>query len=296
MALTYNKRGSWRCIDATGVLNDEKLRIEKHFTSERGTRMDQQSTMHATGQGEESEMQSLPFVIDNQRYNMSDALNALLRQYRGQSLDIATAYFTLEGWQLLADGISAMGSFRLLLDDEPEVGSDTELRKVGAKPVKGLIKNTFDAHFGERMLRLVEDLTAFLREERVEVRLYTKGFLHAKCSLFYSGGYERFNPVAAIVGSSNFTRPGLLSNKELNLVHRANLLPEEIGPERLRGLIEKGARTRLAQLDSVDRGIAANIPGMLASNELAEWYDQQWEDARDFKEELIDLLDASKFG
>jgi hypothetical protein len=128
------------------------------------------------------------------------------------------------------------------------------------------------------------------------VRLSTKGLLDARCYLFYRGGYERFNPVAAIVGSSNFTRPGLLSNKELNLVHRANLLPEEIGPERLRGLVEKGERKRLAQLDSVDRGIAATLPGVLAMNELAEWYDQQWEDARDFREALIDLLDASKFG
>jgi SNF2 family DNA or RNA helicase len=259
--------------------------------------MDQQSDIHDAGKVGGSEMQSLPFVIDNQRYKMSDALNALLKQYTGQSLDIATAYFNIEGWQLLADGIGAMGSFRLLLGDEPEAGSDIGLRKVGAKPVKGLIQNLSNAHFDEKMLRLVEDLTAFLREERVEVRLYTKGFLHAKCYLFYSGGgFERFNPVAAIVGSSNFTRPGLLSNKELNLVHRANLLPEEISAERLRGLIEKGERKRLAQLDSVDRGIAANIPGVLAINELAEWYDQQWESARDFKEELIDLLDASKFG
>jgi hypothetical protein len=247
--------------------------------------MDQQSDMRAMGKREEGEVQSLPFVIDNQRYNMSDALNALLQHYSGRSLDIATASFTLEGWQLLADGISAMSSFRLLLGDEPGTGSDI-----------GLLRNISDAHFYERTLRLVEDLTAFLREERVEVRLYTKGFLHARCYLFYSGGSERFNPVATIVGSSDFTRPGLLSNTVLNLVHRANLLPEEIGPERLRGLGEKGARNRFAQLDRVDRGIAANIPGVMAINELAEWYDQQWEDARDFKEELIDLLDASKFG
>jgi hypothetical protein len=258
--------------------------------------MDQQSDMRAMGKREEGEVQSLPFVIDNQRYNMSDALNALLRQYRGQSLDIATASFTLEGWQLLADGISAMGNFRLLLGDEPEVRSDIGPRNVGAQPVKGLLKNISDATRNEHMLRLIEDLTAFLREERVEVRLSTKGLLDARCYLFYRGGYERFNPVAAIVGSSNFTRPGLLSNKELNLVHRANLLPEEIGPERLRGLVGKGERKRLAQLDSVDRGIAATLPGVLAMNELAEWYDQQWEDARDFREALIDLLDASKFG
>jgi SNF2 family DNA or RNA helicase len=125
----------------------------------------------------------------------------------------------------------------------------------------------------------------------------TQGFLHAKCYLFYSGGgFERFNPVAAIVGSSNFTRAGLLSNKELNLAYRANLLPEEVIPERVKGLLESSERKLLGQLNEVERVTAANVPGVLAINELAAWYERQWEAARDFKGDLIDLLDSSKFG
>ena len=49
-------------------------------------------------------------------------------------------------------------------------------------------------------------------------------------------------------------------------------------------------------MGEAERVTAANVPGVLAINELAAWYDRQWEAARDFKEELIDLLDASKFG
>jgi superfamily II DNA or RNA helicase len=242
-------------------------------------------------------MDSIPFVVDNQRYKMGDTLNKLLQEYRGKSLDIASAYFNVGGWQVLAEGLCALGSVRLLLGDEPEAGADIGLREVGSKPVKGLIRDLSDASFDEKTLRAVEDLTAFLRQDNVEVRLYTKGFLHAKCYLFYSGGgFEHFHPMVAIVGSSNFTRAGLLSNKELNLVHRANLQAEETSPERLRGLLEPGERRRLGQLHPADRLVAANVPGVLAINELAEWYDQQWEDARDFKEGLLDLLDASKFG
>ena len=50
------------------------------------------------------------------------------------------------------------------------------------------------------------------------MRLHAQGFLHAKCWLFYGDRagqiplYDRFRPVAAIVGSSNFTGPGLTSN------------------------------------------------------------------------------------
>jgi superfamily II DNA or RNA helicase len=240
---------------------------------------------------------NIPFVIDNQQHKMADVLNALLHHHRGHSLDIATAYFNVGGWQLLCDGLNGLGNFRLLLGDEPEAGSDLGMREIGAKPVKGLIRDLARETFNEKTLRLVEDLVAFLHQENVQVRLYTQGFLHAKCYIFYSGGgFERFIPVAAIVGSSNFTRPGLQTNKELNLTHRANLSPEEVEPERVKGLLESSERKRLGQVSEVERVTAANIPGVLAINELAEWYERHWEAARDFKDELIDLIDSSKFG
>src|SRR6266849_2482190 len=228
---------------------------------------------------------------------MSSVLNELLQEHQGHTLDVATAYFNVGGWQLLRAGLDELGNFRLLLGDEPEAGSDLGLREIGAKPVKGLMRELAGENFNEQTLRLVEDLVAFLRQPHVQVRLYTKGFLHAKCYLFYSGGgFARFAPVAAIVGSSNFTRPGLQSNKELNLVHRANLSAQEIDPEQLRGLLENEDRKHLGQMSEAQRLVAANAPGVLAIAQMAEWYERQWEAARDFKDELIDLLDASKFG
>src|SRR6266568_21913 len=228
---------------------------------------------------------------------MAGVLNDLLAQHKGHSLDVATAYFNVGGWQLLYEGLNGLGNFRLLLGDEPEAGSDLGLREIGAKPVKGLIRDLARENFNEQTLRLVEDLIAFLRQEHVQVRLYTGGFLHAKSYLFYSGGgFERFSPVAAIVGSSNFTRPGLLTNKELNLAHRANLSPAEVSPEQVKGLLESEERKRLAALGDLERMTAANVPGVLAINELSSLYERQWQSARDFKDALIDLLDASKFG
>ena len=239
----------------------------------------------------------IPFVIDNQQHKMSDVLNTLLAHHSGHSLDIASAYFNVGGWQLLRTGLENLGNVRLLLGDEPEAGFDLGLKEVGAKPIKGLIRDLAGANFNEQTLRLVEDLIAFLRQEHVQVRLYTRGFLHAKCYLLYSGGgFAHFFPIAAIVGSSNFTRAGLQSNKELNLSHRANLTTEEISPEQLKGKIESSDRKLLAQVGEAERLIASNTPGVLAIRELAEWYERQWEVARDFKDDLIDLLDSSKFG
>ncbi len=239
----------------------------------------------------------IPFVIDNQQHKMSDVLSGILAEHRGQSLDVASAYFNVGGWQLLKDGLRGLGSFRLLLGDEPEAGSDLGLREIGDKPVRGLIRDLAGSNFNPQTLLLVEDLISFLRKENVEVRLYTKGFLHAKCYLFYNGGgFARFSPVAAIVGSSNFTRPGLTTNKELNLSHRANLSAEEVALDSVRGLLESGEVRQLAQLASDDLAVAADLPGRQAIRDLSEWYERQWTDARDFKEDLIELLDASKFG
>src|SRR5579859_514096 len=239
----------------------------------------------------------IPFVIDNQQHKMADVLNAVLAEHAGRALDVATAYFNVGGWQLLQAGLQGLGQFRLLLGDEPETGADLGLRPASARPVRGLIRDLAAAPFQPATLRLVEDLIAFLRQEHVQVRLYTQGFLHAKCYLFYSGGgFAHFTPVAAIVGSSNFTRAGLHSNKELNLSHRANLEAAEVSPDAVKGILEHPERKLLAQLGDAERGLSANLPGLLAIHELAAWYDRQWETARDFKGELIDLLDASKFG
>src|SRR5258706_9972997 len=148
----------------------------------------------------------IPFVIDNQQHKMADVLNTLLHHYKGQSLDIATAYFNVGGWQLLCEGLNGLGTFRLLLGDEPEAGFDLGLHEVGAKPVKGLIRDLAKETFNEKTLRQVEDLIAFLRQDNVQVRLYTRGFLHAKSYLFYSGGgHERFTPPPPLGGFSNFT-------------------------------------------------------------------------------------------
>src|SRR5258708_482234 len=102
-----------------------------------------------------------------------------------------------------------------------------------AEALKKRMQGDLEAEaFTEATLKLIEELIAFLRDDKVEVRLYDHGFLHAKAYLFHQDKVgphnraDRLRPFAAIVGSSNFTGPGLVSNKELNLVHRV-ILPTE---------------------------------------------------------------------
>ena len=231
----------------------------------------------------------IPYVIDNQSHRMAEVLSEILAGHGGKSLDIATAYFNVRGFTLLQQGLQGLGSFRLLLGDVPQDGEAVGLRPLAASR---LIQELNAAPFDEATLRAVEDLITFLRRNVVDVRAYQQGFLHAKSYIFYgdlpTGGEDRFQPVAAIVGSSNFTGAGLTTNRELNLSHKTALTEEEtlrIGPAPVDGREEVVFRRELMS------GVGAQ-----AITELDHWFRERWEESRDFKEELIELLDASKFG
>ena len=231
----------------------------------------------------------IPYVIDNQNHLMADILNGILADHTGRSLDIATAYFNVRGFTLVQEGLQTLGSFRLLLGDEPQEGGDVGLRP---RAVRRLTRELNATPFSEDTVRSVEDLIAFLRRDMVGVRAYGQGFLHAKSYIFYGdlpvGGADRFQPIAAIVGSSNFTGPGLTTNKELNLSHKTVLSPDEIiriGPPPVDGAQELELRRELMS------GVGAQ-----AITELDRWFREHWEVSREFKDELIELLDASKFG
>jgi superfamily II DNA or RNA helicase len=245
----------------------------------------------------------IPYVIDNHEHSLADVLNEVLALQAGRSLDVATAYFTVGGFGLLRARLADLGSFRLLLGAEPKHGEQIGLRP-DSEPVRGQIRKDLEAlPFDEATLRLVEDLIAYLQRKSVEVRIHAEGFLHAKCWLFYGDKpdqrslFDRFRPLAAIVGSSNFTAPGLISNRELNLSHKVLLEPDE-GNDRdaalaVRYLAEEVASERIS---ARNRQLVKSEVGARAIIELERWFLRQWDAGRDFKEELTALLDASKFG
>jgi len=245
----------------------------------------------------------IPYVIDNQEHRLADVLSSILGQHGGRSLDVATAYFTVGGFGLVRGGLENLGSMRLLLGAEPATGEQVGLRP-DPDVVKGLIRHDLErAPFDEETLRTVEDLIAYLQRDAVRVRLHDKGFLHAKCWLFYAdkpGGqmlFDRFQPVLAIVGSSNFTVPGLTSNRELNLAHKVLLDAGEVDDPQAATSVKWVTDTRPSErITPENRQLIKSEVGARAIIDLERWYERQWDDARDFKDDLIRLLDESKFG
>lgn len=224
----------------------------------------------------------LPYVIDNQTHVLADILEGLLTEHKGRSLDVATAYFTVGGFGLVKEGLMDLGNFRLLLGAEPRSGEQIGLRP-DTGVVKGLIrKDLEEIPFDENTLRLVEDLIAYLQRDSVQVRLHDKGFLHAKCWLFYSDRpgqqmlFDRFRPILAIVGSSNFTFPGLTSNRELNLAHKVLLDTTEAEDHDAAYAVSWLTDAKPSERITVEnRQLLKSEVGARAIIDLESWYERQ---------------------
>ena len=146
----------------------------------------------------------------------------------GARLDIASAYFNVGGYSLLADSLDQLNGARLLLGAEP-TPPEKRPRALGdesARPeraARARLQRALEGH--ERDLTTDRDLLGFsveadtavrrlvgwLRSGDVQVRRLEGRFLHGKAYLVS----DRSHGVMA--GSSNFTRAGLSTNLELNL-------------------------------------------------------------------------------
>ena len=137
----------------------------------------------------------------------------------GGPIDVATAYFAISGYRLVKERLHQMGAMRLLIGADPKTGADVGLRPDRRQEYLKLLRGDVEAEpFSEETLRLVEELIAFLRSEKVQVRLYDKGFLHAKAYLFHQdriGPHNRRRPAAALCG-----------HRRVEQFHRAGAVPQ----------------------------------------------------------------------
>ncbi len=158
-------------------------------------------------------MKNLPKIIDNNRKILKDTLVEVSKDY--SEISIATGYWDLEGMKLILPEIEKYSKIRLLIGREPVIS-----RYKLQIPVPEPDYPDQDFKFDLSMLKPDSGLTEtvakikeLIEKGTLEVRVYRKNFLHAKCYIF--GSYES-EPAIGIIGSSNFTRNGLTQNTELN--------------------------------------------------------------------------------
>lgn len=173
-----------------------------------------------------------PKILDNSasQFQLKTFLTEQLLSNQYSQISIATGYWDLPGMLELLPAFEVFLSqnmfneMRLLIGEEPKIRVnqlDTSF------PEKYITSDLKDLPFTPEYEKVIEFLIKHLDSGRMKVKLYKKGFLHAKC---YIVGSDKEKAVG-IIGSSNFTRNGLLGNTELNDVeydHRiVNYIPQE---------------------------------------------------------------------
>ncbi len=199
-------------------------------------------------------------IIDNRREKLVDHINEILSST--ESGRFAVGYFFLSGLTPIARNLAGVKELRILIGNttnretleqiaegyrrlELVAGTmeaerypkKTESKKISEETAESVRVGMDLMDQTDEAESLVKVLVQMIEEKRLQVRVYTKGRLHAKAYIFdYKTLYdEKGKEVTlhekgiAIVGSSNLTLAGVSHNTELNVIVQGNSNHAELG-------------------------------------------------------------------
>ena len=155
------------------------------------------------------------FIVDN-----SDADWKVLRYLHdwcqiSKAIDIATGYFEIGSLLGLKDEWQKVDQIRILMGDEVSLRSRDAFVQ-GLQSITSRLNNSIEAEKQKNdFLEGVAAIVDGMRSGKIQCRVYRQEKFHAKAYITHA----RLEVVgsAALVGSSNFTYPGLTENLELNV-------------------------------------------------------------------------------
>jgi superfamily II DNA or RNA helicase len=215
-------------------------------------------------------------IIDNQQEKLVDHINQILCST--ESANFAVGYFFLAGLEAIQENLSGVKHLRLLIgnttnnqtieqitegyrrlelvqsNEEKERYLKRAEQKKRVESTASNLRQTVEfmdqSDDGEKTIKT---LIALIEEKRLEVRVFTKGRLHAKAYIFDYKSEGHYENGIAVIGSSNLTLAGLSHNTELNVVVHGNENHER----------------------------------------LTEWFEDLWEQSQDFETHLMEELQKS---
>jgi len=189
-------------------------------------------------------------IVDNSVSGWTGA--AYLREWTqiATSFDVATGFFEIGSLLELDGKWQQLDKIRILIGSEVTLGTKAMfLNALRAQAQSTLNSSLEDEKRAAPFLEGVPAIVDALKQGRIECRVYTKDKFHAKAYITHAK-LEVVGP-RALVGSSNFTRPGLTKNIELN--------------------IQVQSAQEVAQLQ--------------------DWFEQHWNEAEDVTPDLITVID-----
>jgi superfamily II DNA or RNA helicase len=155
------------------------------------------------------------FIVDN-----SDAYWKVLRYLHdwcqlSRAIDVATGYFEIGSLLSLKDEWQKVDHIRILMGDEVTLQTKAAFIE-GLARVRSRLDQSLEAEkLKNDFLKGVPAIVEAIRTGKIVCRVYRKAKFHAKAYITHA----RLEVVgsSALVGSSNFTFPGLTENIELNV-------------------------------------------------------------------------------
>jgi len=177
--------------------------------------MTKKQTNHSTQREDEHTSGSELFIVDNsdEKWKVAD----YLREWASISnqFDIATGYFEIGALLALDGEWQKLEKIRILMGDEV-----SKRTKRAFEEGLEVIKSTLDASIEKEkeendFLDGVPAIVDAIKSGKIEAKVYKKKKFHAKAYITHSS--LKVVGSSALVGSSNFTYPGLHNNVELNV-------------------------------------------------------------------------------
>jgi len=130
------------------------------------------------------------------------------------SWDIATGTFDIGSLLVLGELWQPIKPIRILMGDETTRRTRKELLNATSKQADEGIEIAKEEDDSPTMVGL-EAIRQALASKQIQARVYHRAKFHAKAHILKTRDEA---PEHSLIGSSNFTRPGLLENVELNLL------------------------------------------------------------------------------
>ncbi|MCY4175409.1 MAG: helicase-related protein [Acidimicrobiaceae bacterium] len=155
------------------------------------------------------------FIVDNSVSGWTGL--EYLKQWTevARSFDIATGFFEIGALLALDGKWQQLEGIRLLMGDEVSLRTRSVFTEALRRRVDRLDGSLEQEKSLNPFLDGVQAVADAIDEGRIECRVYRRNKFHAKAYITHA----KFDVVGAqaLVGSSNFTRPGLTRNVELNI-------------------------------------------------------------------------------
>jgi superfamily II DNA or RNA helicase len=190
------------------------------------------------------------FIVDNSDENWKGIRYLADWTEIADAFDIATGFFEIGSLLALDGKWQGLSKIRILMGDEMSARTRQALLEGLRKQVTERLDASIE-HEKERndFLSGVDAIVAAIKTNQIECRVYAKRKFHAKAYITHPK-VKVVGPVA-LVGSSNFTLPGLTQNIELNVQIRT----------------------------------ASDV------NELQRWFEQYWAEGEDVSEDVIRVIE-----